>query len=430
MKHDVVEAVSQLLREKGIDRETFEEIIESVFLSMVKRKYNRSDNFAVTFNIDKGDIEIQYTREVVPDGEVTDPIIEISLSDAYEYDPYVEIGEEIIDVIDYEEEFGRRIVHSARQHLVQRIREIEKENTIQEYSQRIGEIVIGDIHQITYDAIRINIDKTEVIMPRSEQVPREKYRRGDTIKAIILEIRESKRDRDKEIVVSRRDESFVRRLFELEVPEIYDGIVEIKTIAREAGERTKIFVISNDRRIDPVGACVGPKGVRIRAIINELSRDSRGGRDDRNNRDNSEKIDVIHWTDDPELMIRRAFAPIIPLDLVFLEGGNKVLAVIQDDKMAQAIGKKGQNIRLASRLTGYEIEPIKASGFYQEEIELNNVEGISPQQLEILTEAGYRTAEDVWTEDLDELMNATGFNAETTEEILSRLNGYFDEEND
>ena len=433
MKHEVVEAVSQLLRDKGIDRETFQEIIESVFLSMVKRKYNCSDNFAVTFNIDKGDIEIQYTREVVPDGEVTDPITEIALSDAIEYDPDVEVGEEIIDVIDHEKVFGRRIVFSAKQHLVQRIREIEKANILREYSQRIGEIIIGDIHQITHDAIRINIDKTEVIMPRSEQVPRERYRRGDTIKAIILEVgegvgdrdsrrdRDSKRDRDMEIIVSRRDESFVRRLFELEVPEIYDGIVEIKTIAREAGERTKIFVISNDRRIDPVGACVGLKGVRIRAIIKELSRD---------NREDGEKIDVIHWTDDPELMIRRALSPVIPLDLVFLEGGDKVLAVIQDDKMAQAIGKKGQNIRLASKLTGYEIEPIKASGYYQEEIDLDDVDGLSEQELEILKAAGYRTAEDVWNEDLDELLKTTGFNPETAERILSRLNGYFEEDND
>jgi N utilization substance protein A len=279
MKHEIVDAVSQLLRDKGIDKDVFQEIIESVFLSMIKKKYGQSDNFSIIFNLDKGDIEIQCYKNVVEDGNVTDPLLEISLSEALTYDPGAEMGEETMVMVDYEKEFGRRIITSAKQHLMQRLREIEKENLFQEFKDRVGEVVIGDVHQITRNETRLNIEKTEVVMPRSEQVYNERYRRGDTVKAIILEV--SRTTKDPEIIVSRRDVSFVKRLFELEVPEIFDGIVEIKAIAREAGDRTKIAVTSNDKRIDPIGACVGMKGVRIQAVVKELNR---------------EKIDIIQWT--------------------------------------------------------------------------------------------------------------------------------------
>lgn len=410
MKNDVVDAVSQLLRDKGIDKDTFEEIIQSVFLSMIKRKYDTSDNFEVTFNVDKGDIEIQCYKEVVPDDEVTDPVTEIALSEAQKEDPEVEVGEDMVALIDYEKEFGRRIIIAAKQHLMQRIREIEKENLYNDFSQRVGEIVIADIHHITHSEIRLNIDKTEVVMPRSEQVPRERYFSGETIKAIILEVTHT--NRDPEIIVSRKDVSFVRRLFELEVPEIFDGIVEIKAIAREAGERTKIAVDSNDQRIDPVGACVGMKGVRIQAVVKELNR---------------EKVDIIHWTDERELMIRRAMAPVIPLDLVFLEGGNKVLAVIPDDQVAQAIGRKGQNIRLASKLCEYYIEPIKASEYYQEDLPLEEVEGLEPEWLATLMEVGYNSAEEVLNDGLENMIKLTKIEVEPADKIFEILNSYFEE---
>lgn len=421
MKVQIVDAVAQLLRDKGIDREIFQEIIESVFLSMVRRKYGDTDNFDVIFNIDKGDIEIQCIKEVVADGEVTNPATQISISEAKTYDPYAEIGEETMIMIDYEAEFGRRIITSAKQHLIQRVREIEKENLFSEFSQRIGEIVIGDVHQITPGEIRLNIGKTEVIMPRSERVPNERYRRGDSIKAIVMDVKRG--TRGPEIIVSRRDESFVRRLFELEVPEIFDGIVEIKAIAREAGERTKIAVDSNDKRIDPVGACVGMKGVRIQAIVKELNR---------------EKIDIINWTREPELMIRHAMAPVIPLDMVFLEGGNRVLVVIQDEQIALAIGRKGQNVRLASSLTGFNIEPVKMSEYYreegepveeeeEEELDLQEVEGLTAAQVLDLKSFGFNTAEDVLNTEREELERKTGFDKETIDEIIEVLSGYFEE---
>ncbi len=410
MKHDVVDAVTQLLRDKGIDKDVFQEIIESVFLSMIKRKYGQSDNFSVIFNLDKGDIEIQCIKLVVEDEKVEDPSMEITLKEAKVYDPYAEVGEETMVIIDYEKEFGRRIITSAKQHLIQRIREIEKENLYQEFIGRVGEIVIGDVHQITRNEIRLNIEKTEVIMPRSEQVYNERYRRGDSIKAIILDV--GRTTKDPEIIVSRKDVRFVKRLFELEVPEIFDNIVEIKTIAREAGERTKIAVISNDKRIDPIGACVGMKGVRIQAIVKELNR---------------EKIDIVQWTSDSELMVRRALAPVIPLELIFLEGGNKVLAIIQDDQIALAIGKKGQNVRLASQLTGYEVEPVKSSDYYQEELSLDEVEELSEEQFQILRNAGYNSAEEVLNGGRESLMKTPDIEMDTVDKIFEILNGYFEE---
>ena len=410
MKTEIVDAVSQLLKEKGIEREAFQEVIESVFHSMIKRKYGSSDNFSVIFNLDKGDIEIQCIKQIVEDGQVTDPVLQISLSEAKNYDPYAVAGEETVVMVDHEKEFGRRIIMAAKQHLAQRLRDIERENLFREFSQRIGEIVIGDVHQITRNDIRLNIEKTEVIMPRSEQVSSERYRRGDSIKALVLDVRRT--SRDAEIIVSRRDAGFVRRLFELEVPEIFDGVVEVKSIAREAGERTKIAVESNDKRVDPVGACVGMKGVRIQAIVKELNR---------------EKVDIIHWTRERELMVRRSMAPVIPLELVFLEGGNKVLAVIQDDQVAQAIGRRGINIRLASQLSGFDIEPVKASDYFQEELSLDDVKELTPHQLELLKGAGYRTAEEVLNAGREKLRQISGLGPKTTEKLLEVLGGYFEE---
>jgi len=410
LKHEIVDAVSQILKDKGIDRETFQEIIESVFFSMISRKYGDSENFEVIFNSDKGDIEIQCLKDVVEDGQVENSVTEISLAEALKYDSYAEVGEETMIMVDYEKEFGRRIIISAKQHLIQKLRDIEKDNLYQEYSQRIGEIIIGDIHQINRYEIKINIDKTEVIMPRGEQVFSERYRRGDTVKAIVLEV--AKTNREPAIIVSRKSANFVRRLFELEVPEIYDGIVEIKAIAREAGDRTKLAVDTNDKRVDPVGACVGMKGVRIQAIVKELNR---------------ERVDVMYWTPEPSLLVRRAIAPVIPLELIFDEQEKKVTVIVPDDQMPQVLGRRGQNLRISSEISGYKIEPIRASEYYQEELNLNEIEDLSEDHLKILNEGGYETAEDVLNEDLEVLKD---LNLEDNElnSILEALNNYFEEE--
>ncbi len=410
MNQAVVDAISQIIRDKDIDREAFQDIIESVFLKAIEKRYGTSDNFSVIFNIDKGDIEIYAEKLVVEDGEVEDEATEIELSRAVEIDPDLEVGDEFVEVIDFHK-FGRRLIISAKQNLIQKIKEIEKANLYDEFSKRIGEIVIGDIHQINKHELRINIDKTEVIMPQSEQIYNERYRRGQSVKAIITSVRET--NRDPEIIVSRKSPLFVKRLFELEVPEIFDSIVEIKDIAREAGDRTKIAVESNDRRVDPVGACVGMKGVRIQAIVREL---------------NNEKIDIIHWTNDRELMVRRSLAPVIPVEIIFHDPDQRCTVVIPDDQMSIAIGRRGQNIRLASQITGHEIEPVKESEYYVEELSLADVDELTEEWRELLTKAGYNSAEEVLDAGKDALIQIEALDEEQTEKILTILGSYFEQE--
>jgi N utilization substance protein A len=416
MNQAVVDAISAIIREKNIDRETFQEIIEQVFMKAIEKRYGENDNFTVIFNLEKGDIEIYAEKEVVPDGEVENEATEIELTRAKKIDEDLEIGDEFVEVIDYNS-FGRRLVLSTKQNLIQKIKEIEKQNLYDEFSKRIGEIVIGDVHQINKYELRINVDKTEVIMPHGEQIYNERYRRGQSVKAIITEVRET--NREPEIIVSRRSEMFVRRLFEIEVPEIYDGIVEIKAIAREAGDRTKIAVISNDRRVDPVGACVGMKGVRIQAIVREL---------------NNEKIDIIHWTQDRELMVRRSLAPVIPLEIIFhdseqsAEGHRpRVTVVIPDDQMSMAIGRRGQNIRLACEITNHQIEPVKESEFYLEELPLEDVEELTDEQYDILIAAGYTTADEIVDRGIEAITEIGEFDDEEANALFEILESYFDE---
>jgi N utilization substance protein A len=410
MNQAVVDAISSIIREKNIDRETFAEIIEQVFLKAIEKRYGTADNFSVIFNMEKGDIEIYAEKIVVADGEMEEEASQIEMTRARAIDPDLEVGDEFVEVIDYNS-FGRRLILSAKQNLIQKIKEIEKKNLYEEFNRRKGEIIIGDIHQINKYELRINVDKTEVVMPANEQIYNERYRRGQSIKAIIVDVRET--NREPEIIVSRKSELFVRHLFELEVPEIFDAIVEIKNIAREAGDRTKIAVVSNDRRVDPVGACVGMKGVRIQAIVREL---------------NNEKIDIIHWTNDRELMVRRSLAPVIPIEILFSDSDPKVTVVVPDDQMSMAIGRRGQNIRLASAITGFEIRPVKESEYYIEELPLSDVSELTPGQLEKLAAAGYTTAEQVLDAGAEALLKIDGFGEKNVGTILSVLSSYFEED--
>ena len=410
MNAAIVEAISQIIREKKIEREVFQEIIQGVFLAMVKKKYGASDNFDVIFNLDKGDIEIFCEKVVVLDEEFEDEVTQIPLSRAQEIDEDLEVGETYAEQVDYNA-FGRRLVTSARQNLTQKIKEIEKENLYQEFSGRIGEVVSGDIRQINRREIRLNVDRTEVLLPKSEQVYNERYRRGETIRAIVKEV--NRTTKEPEIIVSRADPAFVRRLFELEVPEIYDNIIEIKGIAREPGDRTKVAVASNDRRIDPVGACVGMKGVRIQAVVREL---------------NNEKIDAIHWHPDPETFIKRSMAPATPLMVIVDEEVRRATAIVPDDMIQFAIGRKGQNIRLASQLTGYQIEPIKESEYSAAaELAIEEVEGLEPQVTELLKGAGLITADAVLDVGRERLMEIPGIGEERADEILALIESYFEE---
>jgi N utilization substance protein A len=410
MNAPIVEAIAQIIREKKIEREVFQDIIQNVFLAMIKKKYGSSDNFDVIFNLDKGDIEIFCEKTVVSDEEFEDEVTQIPLLRAQEIDEDLELGEIFAEQVDYNA-FGRRLVTSARQNLAQKIKEIEKENLYQEFSARIGEIVSGDIRQINRREIRINVDRTEVTLPKAEQVYNERYRRGETIRMIIKEV--NRTTKEPEIVVSRADTSFVRRLFELEVPEIYDNIIEIKDIVREPGDRTKIAVLSNDKRIDPIGACVGMKGVRIQAVVREL---------------NNEKIDVIHWHPDPETFVKRSMAPVTPLMVLLDEDNRRATAIVPDDMIQFAIGKKGQNIRLASQLTKFQIEPIKETEYSAAaELSIDEVDGLSPAIIELLKGAGFTTADAVLDAGHEKLMEIPGIGEVRADETITLLESYFEE---
>ncbi len=408
MKNDIIgEAFSQLVKERGMEKDVLSQIIEETFLAMIKKKYGTSENFDVFVNMEKGEIEIYQSKKVVE--KVEDELTEIDIETAKQFEESYEIGDEFLEIID-PSQFGRRLIIAAKQNLNQRIKEVEKEHVFEEFKNRIGEIISGDIRQLNRDEIFLNAENTEVVLPKSEQIPNERYRRGENLRAVIKDVRWSARG--PEIVVSRSDPMFLARLFELEVPEIYDGIIEIKGIAREPGERTKIAVYSNDKRIDAVGACVGMKGMRIQAIVKEL---------------NNEKIDIINWSSEPEIFITRALSPAKPKRIAIDEEERKVIALLDDDQISLAIGKGGQNRRLAAKLTGYDIRTVKEEEYLEltaeeeEGISLADVDGLSDKLKSTLRLGGYETIEDVLDAGAEELTELPGIGQKTAEKIINLL---------
>ena len=402
MNNEIVEAITQIAREKKIDKDSLRDMLENIFTQIIIKKYGKADNFDVIVNIDKGDIEIFQEKTVVE--LVEDPVTQIDLESARRIDPDVDLGEEIVDVIT-PESFGRRLIITAKQTLNQRIRDFERENILDEYQNRVGEIIIGDIRQINKRGIFVNVEKTEVFLPREEQIQNERLRRGDTVRALIKEVRSDNKGSD--IIISRADKKFLIRLFELEVPEIYDGIVEIKNVAREAGERSKIAVESIDRRVDPVGACVGMKGVRIQAIVREL---------------NNEKIDIINYSSEPAIFINRAMTPAKPVKVIVNEEEKLAVAIIADEQMSLAIGKTGQNLRLASALTGYQIEPVKESEYEaqrdEEYVALDEIDGLPKSLMKKLAESEIKSKGEIVNLGLEGLIALPGIGKKSAEKIL------------
>lgn len=409
MNLEIVEAFKEIARDKNIDRDSLADIIENIFLMMIKRKYGSTDKFDVIVNMEKGEIEIFHVKTIVEN--VTDPQNEIDLESAQKIEPELQLGDEFIEVLS-PESFGRRLIISAKQNLSQKIKEAEKEAIFSEFKNRIGEIIIGDIQQINRDEIFLNLEKTEVVLPKSELIYNERYRRGDSIRAIIKDVVHT--SRGPEIVASRTSPLFLIRLFELEVPEIYDGIIEIKAVAREPGDRAKVAVESNDKRIDAVGACVGMKGVRIQSIVKEL---------------NNEKIDIIPWNSDPAIFIAQSLSPAKPLKVDVKKEDKTARAIIPDDQISLAIGRGGQNIRLASVLTGYKIESVKESEIYKKEdqrIEITAVESLSPNIREKLLSNGLETAEAVLDAGVENLTKIPGIGKKTAEKILQVLDSFYE----
>ncbi len=417
MKSEIVEAFTQIAKEKNIEKEVLGEILEHTILSIIRKKYGTADNFDIFVSIDKGEIEIYQNKTIVE--KVTDEVTEIDLESARKVEPDLEVGDEFIEIID-PRSFGRRLIIAAKQNLNQRLKDAEKDIIYEEYSKRVGEIIIGDVRQIVRDDYYLSIDRTEVLLPRREQIPTERYRRGDHVRAIIKTV--EKTNRGLEIIASRADPQMLVRLFELEVPEIYDGIIEIKKVAREPGERAKIAVVSNDKRIDALGACVGMKGIRIQAISKEL---------------NNEKIDVINWHSDPGIFISRALSPAKVYKVIVDQTKRKAIAVLSDDQISLAIGKGGQNRRLASKLTEYEIEIIKESEYRKimeetltggrTDSKLETLDGLTPKVRKQLEEAGFTRIDEVKEAGLKGLQKVPGIGPKTAQKILDLIKEHEEE---
>jgi len=340
INRDLIEIFIELAREKNIERSELGTIIEQLFLFIIEKETGESDNCSVIVNLDKGEIEIYVEKTIVE--EVDDDHFDITLERAIELEPdlagELKLGDTFVEVID-PSRFGRRLVANARQFLNKRTREVQQQYIYEDYVQRIGEVIIGTVHQVHRENTFVNIEQTELRMPRNEQIYSERFRRGDTIRALVKSVEVTPKGPD--ILISRSDDLFLYKLFEMEVPEIEDGIIEIKGIARKPGERSKIIVHSVDKRIDAVGACVGMRGSRIQSVVREL---------------NNEKIDIVNFTEKSEVFITRALSPAKPIDLYIDDERKYCVAIFDEGGLENAVGRSGVNINLASKLTGYTID--------------------------------------------------------------------------
>ncbi|MEE3196149.1 MAG: transcription termination factor NusA [Candidatus Neomarinimicrobiota bacterium] len=411
----LIDVFSEIAREKNVERSELGSIIEQLFLHLIERERGDSSNCSVIVNLDKGELEIYAEREIVDD--LMDPVLEIILQDALKLAPgeNFEVGDIFVEVID-PAIFGRRLVTAAKQFFSQRLNDVEKRYIYEDYSQRVGEIVIGTVRQIQRDNLYINIDQAELLMPRREQILSERHRRGDTIRAVVKSVEVT--PRGPEIIISRTDNHFLYKLFEMEVPEIEDGIIEIDGIARQPGERAKIIVKSNDRRIDPVGACVGMRGSRIQAIVREL---------------NNEKIDIVNYSHQPEILLSRALSPATPLDLYIDEDDKYCVAVFNDDDLEFAIGRGGVNINLASRITDYRIDAYGKKEYERNQKQqatlLSEIEDITKKDAALFENESILTVSDLLGAEEDTLLDIKGISSNKIEKIYNAIETFIESDN-
>lgn len=405
----IVESFADMVREKGIDRDILMAVIEETFAMMIRKKYGQESKFDLVMNMDKGDIEVYLEKTVVE--VVEDPSTQITAEEALQRSgEELEVGDEYVEIVNLGKDFGRRLIVTAKQNLNQRIREIEKDNLFNEYMSLVGEIIVGEVYQIRHGDLFILHNRRELLLPKMEQIPRERWRKGDTIRAVVKEVRRGGPNSTPVVVLSRSDPRFLERLMEIEIPEIYDGIILIKAIAREPGERAKVAVESTDERVDPVGACVGMKGVRIHSIVRELA---------------NENIDVIPWSEDPAQFLGRALSPAKLLQAEVDDDTRTATVLVSDDQVSLAIGKQGQNVRLASRLTGYQINLVKEARD-EEDIEL--IEFRDEIGLDLYTElirARVDTAKEFLNAPDDVLLRIPGMTPEKMQEIRQLLENEF-----
>src|SRR3954465_4972134 len=350
---ELIDAFSEFKELKNIDRASMMSILEDVFRGMIRKKYGSADNFDIVINTDKGDLEAFRNRLIVPDGAVEDPNTQVEYSEAVKIEPDFEVGEEVSDEVKFSE-FGRRAVLSARQNLMSRVQELEKEGIFKKYKDRVGEIITGEVYQTwKKETLVLDDDGNELILPKNEQIPSDFFKKGDTVRAVVLRV--EMLNANPKIILSRTSPLFLERLFELEVPEVFDGLITIKKIVREPGERAKLAVESYDDRIDPVGACVGMKGSRIHGIVRELR---------------NENIDVINFTNNLPLYISRALSPAKITTIKLDDEKHHASVFLKPDQVSLAIGKGGHNIKLAGKLTGYQIDVYRDSDEDSEDVDL------------------------------------------------------------
>jgi len=408
----IISTFSDIAKEKGIDRDTLLSILEDVFKSMIRKKYGSDQAFSVILNPDRGDIQMLHVREVVPDDELTNDVTEIALSKAKKLDPDLELYDEYAQEIQIED-FGRRSVMMARQTLVQRIREIEKDHIYDDYSERIGEIILGEVYQVRPRDMLVNHNGVELLMPREEQIYKDKYRKGDTIRAVVKEVRRD--NGNPTVIISRTAPEFLERLFENEIPEVFDGIIEIVKVVREPGDRSKVAVLSHDERVDAVGACVGMKGVRIHSIVRELC---------------NENIDVINFTPVKTEFIKRALQPAEVLTIEMDPAGKQARVVVPAEQVSKAIGKGGVNIKLASRLTDTEIDVYREIE-EEDDIEISEFsEEFGQEVVRMLYDIGCDTARSVLEMDAEELSRRTEgrIDVKSAQKILRIIQAEFEED--
>jgi len=410
---NLVDVFAEFKTGKNIDRPTMVRVLEDVFRTLIKKKYGTDENFDVIVNTSTGDLEIWRVREVVNDGEVTNELAQVSETEAQGIDESNAIGDECYEQLSIED-FGRRAIMAARQTLVSRVMELEKDEIYRKYSERVGQVVTGEVNQIMKKEVLVLDDDTgnEIILPRTEMIRGDYYRKGDVVKGIIKRV--EMRNNVPFIMLSRTDSDFLAKLLEAEVPEIEDGVIEIKNIVRLPGERAKIAVESHDERIDPVGACVGMKGSRIHGIVRELR---------------NENIDIVNYTTNTALFMQRSLTPAKITTIEFDHEAKRAAVYLDADQVSLAIGKAGSNIKLASRLTGYEIDVYRNQAEYEiDDVDLEEFsDAIEPWVIETFKNIGCDTARQVLELSAEELIRRTDLEEETVRDVIRILTEEFEE---